>query len=64
MMQMARQLSLDLALLACALGLPCAQADVYTWVDASGNVNVSTLTPPEDARITRSGNWGRGVAYS
>lgn len=49
---MARQLSRALALLVCALGLPCAYADVYTWVDASGNVNVSNLTPPEDARIT------------
>jgi hypothetical protein len=52
MMQMARQLSLALTLLACALGLPCAHADVYVWVDPSGNVNVSNLTPPEDARIT------------
>jgi hypothetical protein len=27
-------------------------ADVYTWVDASGNVNVSNLAPPAGARVT------------
>ena len=29
-----------------------AAADVYTWVDASGNVNVSNLAPPAGARVT------------
>jgi len=29
-----------------------AHADVYTWVDASGGVNVSNLAPPEGVRIT------------
>jgi hypothetical protein len=28
-----------------------ADADVYTWVDAKGNVNVGNLQPPEGARI-------------
>jgi hypothetical protein len=34
------------------LGLQPAHADLYTWVDASGAVNVSNLAPPEGARIT------------
>jgi len=29
-----------------------AVADVYTWVDARGNVNVSNLTPPAGSRVT------------
>jgi hypothetical protein len=29
-----------------------AAADVYTWVDAKGNVNVSNLKPPEGVRVT------------
>ena len=28
-----------------------ADADVYTWVDAKGNVNIGNLQPPEGARI-------------
>ena len=51
-MQSARHLRCVLALLAGAVGLPCAHADVYTWVDASGIVNVSNLAPPEGARVT------------
>ena len=51
-MQTARHLSSALALLAGVLGISCAHADVYIWVDPSGNVNVSNLAPPEDARIT------------
>ncbi len=34
------------------LGLQLAHADIYTWVDASGTVNVSNLAPPEGARVT------------
>ena len=41
------------AVLACTLGLQPAYADLYTWVDASGGVNVSNLTPPEGVRITK-----------
>jgi len=40
------------ALLAGTLGLDPAHADLYTWVDASGGVNVSNLAPPEGVRIT------------
>ena len=29
-----------------------AAAEVYTWVDAAGNVNVSNLAPPAGARVT------------
>ena len=45
-------------LVAGTLGLQCAQADIYTWADASGSVNVSNLAPPEGARVisvTRTG---------
>src|SRR3984893_1678700 len=38
--------------LASTFGLQPAYADVYTWVDASGGVNVSNLAPPEGVRIT------------
>ena len=40
------------AVLACSFGLQPARADIYTWFDASGTVNVSNLSPPEDARVT------------
>lgn len=35
---------------ACCAALP-AHADVYTWVDAKGNVNVGNLEPPQGARV-------------
>jgi hypothetical protein len=34
-------------------GLQLAHADIYTWVDASGTVNVSNLAPPEGIRVTK-----------
>ena len=40
------------ALLAGAIALPPAHADVYTWVDQSGSINVSNLAPPDGARVT------------
>jgi Domain of unknown function (DUF4124) len=40
------------AVLAGTFGLQPAHADLYTWVDASGGVNVSNLAPPEGVRIT------------
>jgi hypothetical protein len=40
------------AVLGGMLWLQPAHADVYTWVDASGGVNVSNLAPPEGVRIT------------
>jgi hypothetical protein len=39
--------------LAGTFGLQLAHADIYTWVDPSGVVNVSNLTPPEGARVTK-----------
>jgi hypothetical protein len=41
------------AILASALGVPLAHADVYTWTDASGRVNVSNIAPPEGVRVSR-----------
>jgi hypothetical protein len=41
------------AIFAGTFGLQLAHADIYTWVDASGTVNVSNLAPPEGARVTR-----------
>jgi Domain of unknown function (DUF4124) len=38
-------------LVAGTLGLQPAHADIYTWADASGSVNVSNLAPPEGARV-------------
>ncbi|HWZ70012.1 MAG TPA: DUF4124 domain-containing protein [Casimicrobiaceae bacterium] len=40
------------AVLAGTFGMQPAHADLYTWVDASGGVNVSNLAPPEGVRIT------------
>lgn len=40
-------------LVACTYGLPFAHAEIYTWVDAAGKVNLSNLTPPEGVRVTR-----------
>lgn len=41
-----------LPVLACVLLVQTAHADIYTWVDARGVVNVSNLGPPEGARVT------------
>jgi hypothetical protein len=41
------------AALAGALGVPPAAADIYTWLDPTGQVNVSNLPPPDDARVTK-----------
>jgi hypothetical protein len=40
------------AVLACGLGAEPARAEIYTWVDANGVVNVGNETPPEGVRIT------------
>jgi hypothetical protein len=40
-------------ILAGTFGPRLAHADIYTWVDASGTVNVSNLAPPEGARVTK-----------
>jgi len=36
--------------MACAS--PLAHADIYTWIDDKGRVNISNLEPPEGARVT------------
>ena len=41
------------AVLASAIGMPLAQADIYTWVDASGAINISNLAPPEGTQVTK-----------
>jgi hypothetical protein len=38
--------------LAGTFGLQPAHADLYTWVDATGGVNVSNLAPPVGVRVT------------
>jgi hypothetical protein len=38
--------------LACMGASPVVHADVFTWVDKSGRVNVSNLDPPADAHVT------------
>jgi hypothetical protein len=38
--------------LAAMAGMPQAHAEIYTWVDASGAVNVTNLPPPKTARVT------------
>src|SRR5262244_398026 len=38
---------------AATLGPAYAYADIYTWVDASGALNVSNLTPPDGARVLK-----------
>ena len=32
--------------------MSAARADIFTWTDASGRVNISNLAPPEGARVT------------
>jgi hypothetical protein len=41
------------AMLLGACGLPLAHADIFTWTDESGRVNISNLTPPDGVRVTR-----------
>ncbi len=36
---------------AAASWLQLARADIYTWADASGSINVSNLTPPQGVRV-------------
>jgi len=39
--------------LAGTFGLQPACADIYTWVDASGSINVSNLAPPDGVHVTK-----------
>ena len=41
------------AVLAGTLGLQLAHADIFTWVDASGTINVSNLPPPDGVDVTK-----------
>ena len=51
-MHFARFLSIVLPfVLSCTFAPQLAQADVYTWKDASGRMNVSNLPPPEGAKV-------------
>ena len=47
------------AALAGALCVQPAQADIYTWVDASGTINVSNLAPPDGVSVTRVVHYRR-----
>lgn len=40
------------AALAGTLGVSVAHADVYTWTDQSGRLNVSNLTPPDGVHVS------------
>jgi hypothetical protein len=50
---MMRQHVLCAGIAAVMLVVGVAKADVYTWTDESGMVNVSNLTPPEGAHIAK-----------
>jgi hypothetical protein len=39
-------------LVAGALAVPLAHADVYTWTDKSGRLNVSNIAPPEGVHVS------------
>ncbi|MEP6656746.1 MAG: DUF4124 domain-containing protein [Betaproteobacteria bacterium] len=54
------------SMFACAFAPQLAHADVYTWVDASGAVNVSNLAPPEGVRVTHVAHESapRSAAYA
>ncbi len=40
-------------ILAGTVGVSCAHADIYTWIDQTGMVNVSNLAPPDGVRVTK-----------
>jgi hypothetical protein len=43
------------AVIAGAMGLPMvptAHADIFTWIDAHGTINVSNIAPPDGVRVT------------
>ncbi len=44
--------ALSAALLAQLLVFSQAHADIYTWVDADGRVNLSNLDPPDGVKVT------------
>ena len=44
--------ALIVAMMAGVCALPLAHADIYTWIDDKGRVNISNIEPPEGARVT------------
>jgi hypothetical protein len=46
-----RAIHAGIPLLAMLLAAPAARADIYTWVDASGTLNVSNLAPPTGVQV-------------
>jgi hypothetical protein len=38
--------------LACTSGLQVARADIYTWIDKTGSINVSNMAPPDGIHVT------------
>jgi Domain of unknown function (DUF4124) len=46
-----RAIRAGIPLLAMLLAAPAARADIYTWVDASGTLNVSNLAPPSGVHV-------------
>ena len=48
---MTRTIAVNLVF-AWAMSMP-AHADIYTWVDKNGEVNISNLAPPDDAKVVR-----------
>ena len=46
-------------MIACAFALQDAQADIYAWVDKSGNLTFSDLPPPVGARVIEVVSEGR-----
>ncbi|HEV8500526.1 MAG TPA: DUF4124 domain-containing protein [Casimicrobiaceae bacterium] len=46
-----RAIRAGILLLAMLLAAPGARADIYTWVDASGTLNVSNLAPPSGVHV-------------
>ena len=42
-----------LAVPGCTVGWQLAYADIYTWVDAYGSINVSNVAPPEGVHVTK-----------
>ena len=40
------------AVFASTIGLSIAHADIFTWVDAHGTINVSNIAPPDGVRVT------------
>ena len=45
--------SVLVAAVAGSFGAPSALADIYTWTDKSGALNVSNLPPPDDVKVTK-----------